>query len=43
MQVGIIIAVRVDVPMWALHYLPAHEHWQLAWQWLDVSLRLMCY
>ncbi len=43
MQVGITMAVWVDVPGWALHYLPAQEHWQLTWQWLELSLRLVCY
>lgn len=47
MQVGINIALTLDLPGWALGYLPGSEHWQLAWCWLDFSLHLglslVCY
>ncbi|WP_268939941.1 hypothetical protein [Parahaliea maris] len=43
MLVGINIAVTLDLPAWALAYLPGNEHWHVAWCWVDLSLKLVCY
>lgn len=45
MQVGMDIAIWLDLPAWALELVAGNSsgHWQVAWAWLDVSLTLVCY
>jgi hypothetical protein len=45
MQVGMDIALWLDVPQWLLQVALGGGcgHWELAWAWLDISLSLTCY